>query len=228
MEQHGPARRRHSGGLFVPLLPKSSRAFHIRAEYPMTLTHAVTQERSEPALLAEVTRGGTVESRHYGHVVVVDSTGKVLYSAGDPEHPTFPRSSLKPLQALAALANGTANRFEFTDAEVAVTCASHSAEPRHREAVARILAKIGAAESDLHCGAHPVPHEPSRDELIFAGRAPTAIYSNCSGKHAGMLALARILGAPLEGYWEFEHPVQREIQQVLGAACDTDLGSLGW
>lgn len=187
-----------------------------------------TTLKNAPSLLAEVSRGSTVESRHYGHVVVVNAAGEVLFSAGDPEHPTYPRSSLKPLQALAALVNGTAERFDYTDAEVAVTCASHAAEPRHREAVARILAKIGATEADLHCGAHPVPHEPSRDELILAGRKPTPIYSNCSGKHAGMLALARVLDAPLAGYWEFAHPVQREIQAVLHAACNTDLDTLQW
>jgi L-asparaginase II len=187
-----------------------------------------TSPPNPPVLLAEVTRGATVESRHYGHVVVVNAAGEVLFSAGDPEHSTYPRSSLKPLQALAALANGTAERFDYTDGEVAITCASHAAEPRHRAAVARILAKIGATEADLHCGAHPVPHEPSRDELILAGRKPTPIYSNCSGKHAGMLALARVLDAPLTGYWEFDHPVQREIQAVLHAACDTELDTLQW
>lgn len=186
------------------------------------------KQTNTPALLAEVSRGSHVESRHFGHVVVVNAAGEVLFSAGDPEHPTYPRSSLKPLQALAALANGTAERFEYTDAEVAVTCASHAAEPRHREAVARILERIGATEADLHCGAHPVPHEPSRDELTLAGRKPTPIYSNCSGKHAGMLALARVLDAPLAGYWEADHPVQREIQAVLQAACDTDLSTLQW
>src|SRR5947207_15203956 len=106
---------------------------------------------SPPAVLAEVTRGPAVESRHFGHAVVVDAEGKVLFAAGDPEHPTFPRSSLKPLQALAGVAQGTAERFDFTDAELAVVCASHAAEPRHRAAVARILEKIGAEEADRRC-----------------------------------------------------------------------------
>lgn len=181
-----------------------------------------------PSLLAEVLRGPEVESRHYGHVVVVDAAGRVLFSAGDPERPTYPRSSLKPLQALAGIARGTADAFRFGDAEIAVTCASHAAEPRHREAVARILAKIDATEGDLHCGPHPVPHLPSRDELIRQGREPTPIYSNCSGKHSGMLALARLLGAPLQGYWEFDHPVQQEIRQILAATCGTDSSLLRW
>jgi len=181
-----------------------------------------------PALLAEVIRGPAVESRHFGHVAVVDAGGALLFSAGDPEHATFPRSSLKPLQALAGIARGTADRYGFTEAEIAVTCASHAAEPRHREAVRRILERIRANEADLRCGPHAVPHLPTRDELIRAGLEPTPIYSNCSGKHAGMLALARVLRAPLRGYWEPEHPVQREIQRVLAAACGTDLTRLVW
>jgi L-asparaginase II len=184
--------------------------------------------RPLPALLTEVTRGPEVESRHFGHAVVVDTAGNVLFAAGDPEHPTFPRSSLKPLQALAGIARGTADAFSYSAAEIAVTCASHAAEPRHRAAVARILEGIGAGEVDLRCGPHSVSHLPTRDELIREGRAPTPIFSNCSGKHAGMLALARVLGAPLRGYWEGDHPVQREVQRILAAACDTDLASLQW
>jgi L-asparaginase II len=181
-----------------------------------------------PALLAEVTRGPAIESRHHGHVVVADAEGRVLFSAGDPDYPTFPRSSLKPLQALAGISRGTADAFAFTDAEIAVTCASHAAEPRHRAAVAAILQKVDCTEADLRCGAHPVPHLPSRDELIREGHSPTPIYSNCSGKHSGMLALARVLGAPVRGYWEAEHPVQREVQRVLATACGTDLATLRW
>ncbi|MFN3652856.1 MAG: asparaginase [Armatimonadota bacterium] len=184
--------------------------------------------RPEPALLAEVTRGPAVESRHFGHVVVVNSAGELLFSAGDPEHPTYPRSSLKPLQALAAVARGTADYFHFTEAEIAVTCASHAAEPRHLEAVRQILARIEATEDDLRCGPHGVPHIPTRDAMIREGREPTPIYNNCSGKHSGMLALACVLEAPLAGYWEAEHPVQQEIQRILVAACGADRGALQW
>lgn len=183
---------------------------------------------TEPQPLAEVTRGAAVESRHYGHAVVVDTEGRVLFALGNPERPTYPRSSLKPLQALAGLARGTAERFEFSDKEVAVTCASHAAEPRHRQAVQLILDKIHATEADLRCGPHPVPDHASRDELIRAGKSPTPIYNNCSGKHSGMLALARVLEAPLSGYWEAHHPVQGEIQRVLAQACGTDPDTLSW
>lgn len=183
---------------------------------------------SPPALLAEVTRGPVVESRHFGHAVVVDRDGEILFSAGDPDYATFPRSSLKPLQALACLARGIAERFELTDAEVAVICASHQAEARHREAVERILKKAGAREENLRCGPHPLSYAPVRDKLIRAGRRPTPIYSNCSGKHAGMLALARLFDAPLEDYWKPGHPVQREVRRVIGVLCDLAPGSLQW
>lgn len=189
---------------------------------------ASSSVRPAPALLAEVTRGSSIESRHYGHAVAVNAAGEVLFAVGDPEHPTYPRSSLKPLQALASLARGTEERFQLTDAEIAVICASHSASARHRNAVASILEKAHALEEDLHCGPHEVPDRPSREELIRAGKEPTRIYNNCSGKHAGMLALARVLEVPLSGYWEAGHPVQREIQRILAAACDTDLATLEW
>jgi len=180
-----------------------------------------------PALLAEVTRGDRVESRHFGHAAVVDAGGRLLFAAGDPDRAIYPRSAVKPLQALAGVALGTAERFALSDREIAVICASHAAEPRHRDAVAAILARIGASEADLRCGPHPVSHLPTRDALIREGREPTPIYSNCSGKHAGMLALARLLGAPLQGYWEPEHPVQQEVRRVLAALCGAGDG-LPW
>lgn len=175
-----------------------------------------------PVLLAEVTRGAATESRHYGHVCAVTSTGEVLLAAGAPDRPTFARSSLKPLQALAAVACGVDEAFQLSDAEVAVMCASHQAEPRHREVVTGLLQKVGAGEELLHCGAHPPLHQGSREELVRSGQPPSRLHNNCSGKHAGMLALARVLGAPLEGYWELSHPVQREILRVVTLFCDVD------
>ncbi len=175
---------------------------------------------SDPSLLAVVVRGGLVESRHYGHAVVADVNGRVRLSFGDANRGIWPRSSLKPVQALAGLLNGTDQQFGFSQAEVSVTCGSHRAQPEHRAAVQRILEKVGAREQDLYCG----PHDPSlpcvRNELIRSGRQATPIYNNCSGKHAGMLALAKVLGAPFHGYWQLDHPVQKEVRRVLRDHCD--------
>jgi L-asparaginase II len=179
-----------------------------------------------PAMIAEVVRGQHVEGRHWGHAVVADISGRVLFAVGDPEHLIFPRSALKPLQALAGIVSGIDNRFRFTDAELAVICGSHRAEPRHRAAVRSILAKVGAAEEHLHCGPHPVMDIATRDELIRCGQTPTPIYNNCSGKHAGMLALAKVLGAPIDGYWNIDHPVQKTIQGICRDLCGVDDASM--
>ena len=180
-------------------------------------------------VISEIIRGRHLESRHFGHAVVVDVNGRVLFPAGDPQRLTFPRSALKPLQALAGIMCGTDRQFRFTDAELAVMCGSHRAEPRHRAAVRSILEKIGVTEEHLHCGPHPVADIATRDELIRAGQAPTAIYSNCSGKHAGMLALAKALGASMDGYWNIDHPVQQQIQRICCELCGDESGcKLEW
>ncbi|MCS6802837.1 MAG: asparaginase [Chloroflexota bacterium] len=163
------------------------------------------------ARLVEVTRGGIVESVHAGVVVVSRPEGTVC-SAGERRLVTFPRSSLKPFQALALVAAGGSERFGLTEEELAVICASHAGEERHLAAVAGILEKIGAPPEALGCGtARPnrLPGAPPSDQ------PPRALAHTCSGKHAGMLALARLLGAPLDGYLHPQHPAQRAIRRAL-------------
>jgi L-asparaginase II len=180
-------------------------------------------------LLAEVTRGPVVESRHFGHAVVVDTAGQVVAQWGDGHRPTLPRSAVKPIQVLPTMAGGAAERFGLTAAEVAVTCASHAAEPFHLEAVRAILGKIGATEADLHCGPHAPADPAEAAALVRRGESPTAIHNNCSGKHSGMLAVARLMNVPLAGYWEVDHPVQRAIQDALALTTGADSRpSLTW
>src|SRR5690242_18261373 len=106
------------------------------------------------APLTEVLRGHAVESRHFGAVAVVDRSGQVVKAAGDPYTLAFTRSALKPLQALPFTAGGGPERFGFSEAQVALMCASHSGEPRHVAAVADMLARCGRSEADLQCGTH--------------------------------------------------------------------------
>src|SRR6185503_2646045 len=117
-------------------------------------------------------------------------------------------------------------RFRLTDAEIAVMIGSHGGEPMHVEAVGSILEKIGLPESALQCGAHAPFHRPSAQFLREAGRRPSALHNNCSGKHAGMLALARLLEAPVERYLEESHPVQRRIREVIATLSGTPLESI--
>jgi L-asparaginase II len=122
------------------------------------------------------------------------------------------------------VADGVADAFRFSDAELAVICASHSGEPRHVEVVNRILAKIDCTEEDLECGAHWPFHRPAADALRRTGQAPTRIHNNCSGKHAGMLAWAKHHAIETRGYIRADHPVQRricaEIGEWVGSPCD--------
>ncbi|HEY3533365.1 MAG TPA: asparaginase, partial [Casimicrobiaceae bacterium] len=161
--------------------------------------------------LAEVVRGSAVESVHYGAVAVVDRDGNVLRHAGDPHALAFTRSSLKPLQALPFVAGGGVERFGFSQAQLALMCASHSGEPRHVEAVADMLKRCGCSADDLQCGTHAPGFYDARGEL-----PPPPPYSplqhNCSGKHAGMLAYCVHHKQPTADYLAFDHPLQRAIR----------------
>ena len=169
---------------------------------------------SEP-LQIEITRGALVESAHRAHAAVADAAGNLLYAAGDAERVTFLRSSAKPLQALAMVESGAAERFGLTDREIAVACASHYGEPFHVAAVRSILGKSGLDEEALACGVHAPGHAPSAAALIRAGEPPRKIHNNCSGKHASMLALCQHAGWRIEGYTAPEHPVQARLRQVV-------------
>jgi L-asparaginase II len=165
--------------------------------------------------LVEVRRGAITESRHRGHIVAVEPDGNVVAYLGAPETVTFLRSSAKPFQALPLVVSGAADRFGFTDREVALACASHNGEPIHTEIVTSMLKKIGLGPEALKCGAHePYGAEAAR-ELRERGEAPSVLHNNCSGKHAGMLALALHLGAPVETYNEPENPVQLAIGKTV-------------
>ncbi len=167
--------------------------------------------------IVEVWRGDTVESLHFGALAVVDSSGRDVAAFGDPGTVTFLRSAAKPIQVLPLLAAGAVERFGFTEREVAVMIGSHGGEPFHVEAVGAILARIGLDEGALQCGAHSPHYAPAARELRRAGTPPSAVHNNCSGKHAGMLALAVHLGAPVASYLDPEHPVQIRIREAIEA-----------
>jgi L-asparaginase II len=176
--------------------------------------------------LVDVTRGDLVESKHLGALAVVDADGKLLFSLGDPRLVTYPRSSTKPLQALPLVESGGAEYFGFNDRQVAVMCASHAGEDMHTETVQSILERIGLDKSALMCGVHWPNNKATAARLREAGEKPTTLHSNCSGKHSGMLAQARHMGVPHEGYYKPEHPVQKRILAQLGEFMDLPLSSI--
>jgi L-asparaginase II len=170
--------------------------------------------------LVEVRRGGITESRHRGHVAVVEPDGNVVASLGAPHNVTFLRSSAKPLQALPLLLTGAAERFGFTDEEVALACASHNGEPIHTRIVASMLEKIGLGPEALRCGVHE-PYSPEAAAVLRAhNELPNTLHNNCSGKHAGMLAVALQLGASIDNYENPENPVQIAIARAVSQFTD--------
>lgn len=176
-----------------------------------------------PPILVEATRGQMVESRHRGQAVVVDAEGRVVAAWGDPDVPVYPRSSIKPLQALALIETGAAERFAASPEEIALACASHEGAVEHTSRVAAWLARMGLGETDLACGAHPPVDPRAAADLIRQGRAPSSLHNNCSGKHAGLLAAAVHLGEPTRDYLAPEHPAERRLKAVLEDMSGADL-----
>jgi L-asparaginase II len=170
----------------------------------------------------EVLRGGAVESRHRVSICAVDGGGAVRAWSGDPSMVVFARSAIKPLQALPLVEDGVVQRLGLTPVELALACASHSGEPRHVEAARSMLAKVGVGEAALACGPHAPFHDASAAALRRAGEVPGRVHNNCSGKHAGMLALARVHGWPLEGYHAPGHPVQQRMKAELARWSGAD------
>src|SRR5438309_10373364 len=173
-----------------------------------------------PMMRVEQIRGGIVESSHTVHVAVVDREGRLVARAGDPHLVTFWRSAAKPFQAMPLVADGVVARFKISSAELALCCASHSSEPEQVALVRGLLAKIGCSERDLLCGPHPPLSESVARDYASRGVRLTAVYSNCSGKHAGMLALARHHGWPTEFYTRVEHPVQQRCLEEVSRWTD--------
>lgn len=175
-----------------------------------------------PEVRVEVTRGGYVESVHRVALCAVDARGRVLESAGDVGVPVFLRSTAKPFIAATAIAAGARERFGLDAREIAVMAASHSGEPFHVEAVASILTKIGMKESALQCGEHWPYDERAANGLRAAGQEPSVLHNNCSGKHAGILALCLLIGADPATYLDVANPAQQRILAFCARMSDDD------
>lgn len=182
--------------------------------------------RSGP-IVVRVLRGAHVESLHRVHAVVAEEEGRVLRVAGDPTFATYLRSAAKPLQALPLVEDGVVDALGISDAELALCCASHSSQVEHVAAARSLLARAGADESDLACRGHPPLSAVEAARLGREGVTPGPVHSNCSGKHAGMLALARAHGWPMRGYHRPDHPVQRRMLREVARWAGVDPEAIG-
>lgn len=167
----------------------------------------------------EATRGGIVESVHFGAIAIVNSKGELLASYGDPETTTFLRSSAKPFQALPFIEQAGDEYFGFSEREIALMCASHSGTDEHVKVVSGMQQKIGITEANLKCGVHAPYHEPTRLAIMMRGEKPTPNRHNCSGKHTGMLAHAMMEHLSLDNYIDIHHPVQQSILSTFAEMC---------
>jgi L-asparaginase II len=165
--------------------------------------------------IVRVWRGSLTESIHRGHIAVVNKNGELQYSLGDPYFTTFARSTAKLIQAIPIIESGAAERFGFTEAEIALFCASHNGEEEHVATVLSILSKLGLASEHLQCGSHEPFHEPTTLSMRSNRVAPTSLHNNCSGKHSGMLALAVHRQTPHDNYLSIDHPVQQLMLQAV-------------
>lgn len=174
-------------------------------------------ERYQP--LWNTTRGETVESVHFGAIAVVEAGGRLLASWGDPYLVTFLRSSAKPLQALPFIELGGDQTYHLTSKEIAILCASHVGTEEHVAVVKSIQEKVGIREDDLLCGIQPPLDSAAAERLRARGESFTPNHHNCSGKHSGILAQARMRGLPIADYINPQHPVQQTILTYLGEMC---------
>lgn len=180
----------------------------------------------EFAKLAEVWRGPVVESVHFGAAAVANAAGEIVHGWGDPSVVTYPRSSLKPIQSIALVETGAAEKFGLTQRQIALACASHRAEDIHVDLVMEWLAQLDLTEAALACGPD-LPRDPARAHAIIrAGGEKARRYHNCSGKHCGFLTVARHMGWPVEGYNESSHPTQTLYLEILSEFLGRDAASL--
>lgn len=169
--------------------------------------------------VVELTRGGIVECIHFGAMAVVDSAGHLLTSLGDPNLVTFPRSSMKPLQALPFVEDGGPEHFGLTEEELSILCASHRGTDEHVRVLRSIHAKVGLQESDLQCGVHWPSDKATASAVRERGEEPTPYRHNCSGKHSGMLAQALLHNYSKETYLSMDNPVQQRILKTVAEMC---------
>jgi L-asparaginase II len=173
-------------------------------------------------------RGGIIENVYHIHAAVTSSTGTLLYEVGNPSRMVLARSAAKPIQTLAILKSGAAAKYKFSDADIALMSASHSSEPRHIARSQEMLRTIGAREEDLACGGHPAISAAVNRSWIKEDYIPTAICNNCSGKHAGMIAGALCLGAPIFGYQEPDHLMQLLVKKSMEEVSGLEKHQVLW
>lgn len=174
--------------------------------------------------VVEQTRGPLVENIYRGDAAIVDGSGRLLYQVGDAAKVSFWRSSAKPIQAMPLVMTGAAERFGFGAEHLAVFCASHNGEKVHTQTILDAMRLAGLTPDQLRCGVHNPFDSETLQAMADAGEQPGTVHNNCSGKHTGMLAMAKHLGLPLDNYLtpdsELQQLILKTVAQVVGLPAE--------
>lgn len=176
--------------------------------------------------LVTIHRGSVPESEHRGSVAVVDGNGHLIAFLGDPDLIIPLRSTAKPFQLLPLVESGGSSHYAFSPEELAIMAGSHSGSQRHLGVVKQLMKKAGLEEFHLQCGSHLPFDSAEADALKRAGQSPTVLHNNCSGKHAGMVALTNFLDKTIDDYCDPSHPVQTLIRQSMAELTNTPIDKI--
>ena len=174
-------------------------------------------------ILVQIVRGDMVESFFRGAYVIVDFEGQVIDSIGDIERLVYPRSALKPIQAIGMMESGAAQAFHLSPSEIALACASHNGEERHVRIVNQWLERLGLTYDALECGIHASMNKETMLAFVRDGHQLTLAHNACSGKHAGFITQALHLKAPVQGYSHLDHPVQQYVNRMIEEMIEIDV-----
>lgn len=181
---------------------------------------------TSPIQMAELWRGDILESYHNGHAVVCDESGAIVQAWGDPQQIIFPRSSCKMIQALPLIESGAAAAANLTQAQLALSCASHQGAAIHTTGVRDWLNGMGLSDDDLRCGPQSSQDEAERKRLVLEHESPCQLHNNCSGKHAGFLTLNKHIKGDAE-YIDPDHPVQKTVKTAFEEVTELDSPGYG-
>ncbi len=187
--------------------------------------HTTVDPQPQPVLV-RIRRGDFAESQHRGAWILTDAAGARLDGAGDPAGPFFARSAIKSLQALPLIETGASERWSYGADELALALSSHNGEPMHTQRVAALLSRLGLGVEALQCGSQKPGDPDTASELVRTGQAPCALHNNCSGKHAGFLALSTHLGADAGDYLHPHGQVQSCVRETLAEMIDVNASEL--
>ncbi len=209
----------------IPAFPLDVPAREPRAHGRKRATR--TRKGAPPPVLVEVHRGSTIESRHRGHIVQLDASGKVIRAIGAPSTDVMLRSTVKPFGVVALIESGAADDLALTPAELAIMCASHTGEDKHVRTLQGIFRRASVTQALLQCGTDGAPSDAlTAARLARDGETPGPIRHGCSGFHAASILMSAYAGWSVEGYADPKHPSQVAVRETVARLFGRNLETL--